>query len=40
MMGGLSLSDPEWANLFNELDLNGDGVVTFQEFADTILKMK
>lgn len=37
-MGGLSLSEIEWSNLFNELDENGDGVVNIGEFSDMLLK--
>lgn len=37
-MGGLTLSDPDWNNVFGELDLDGDGTVSFKEFASVLLK--
>ncbi|CAD8138169.1 unnamed protein product [Paramecium octaurelia] len=38
IMGGVQLSDNQWSNVFGELDLNGDGVVTLQEFTEMLIK--
>ncbi|CAD8141063.1 unnamed protein product [Paramecium octaurelia] len=38
IMGGAQLSEVEWNNVFNELDLNGDGIVNFQEFTEMLIK--
>ncbi|CAK84907.1 unnamed protein product (macronuclear) [Paramecium tetraurelia] len=38
IMGGVQLSDNQWSSVFGELDLNGDGVVTLQEFTEMLIK--
>ncbi|CAD8110398.1 unnamed protein product [Paramecium sonneborni] len=38
IFGGLALKENQWDEIFSELDTNGDGVVTFQEFTQLLLK--
>jgi len=38
IMGGLAVGERDWSNIFGELDLNGDGEVTYEEFTEMLLK--
>ncbi|CAD8180467.1 unnamed protein product [Paramecium octaurelia] len=38
IFGGLALQENQWENVFSELDTNGDGMVTFQEFTQLLMK--
>ncbi|CAD8090357.1 unnamed protein product [Paramecium primaurelia] len=38
ILGGLDLEDKQWESVFLELDTNGDGEVSFQEFTQLLLK--
>ncbi|CAD8105530.1 unnamed protein product [Paramecium sonneborni] len=38
IFGGLALKENQWDNVFSELDANGDGMVTFQEFTQLLMK--
>jgi Ca2+-binding EF-hand superfamily protein len=38
MMGGIPINDKVWNEMLSEVDKNGDGMISHNEFIDLFLK--